>query len=99
MNGIKKQSIISHLLWIIFTGLLVYFLWWKWQLAFSRYFDVDEFAYLHWAYNITQGQIPFLDFFYFFPPLFIWLLSLLFTVGQGVVPVIGGGGGGFFFFL
>lgn len=29
----------------------------------TRYFDVDEFAHLHWAYLVFSGKIPYKDFF------------------------------------
>lgn len=57
--------------------LLVFLLWWRWQVSQTRFFDVDEFSYLHWAAELVKGQRPYVDFFMFFTPGFLWLFAPL----------------------
>jgi len=70
--------------------LLLVFLWWHWQLGLTRYFDVDEFAHLSWAYQMLSGRKPYVDFLFFFPPGFHLFLMPLFALGSGVTPIIAG---------
>jgi len=72
---------------VVLIFLLGYLLWWRWQVAQTRFFDVDEFSYLHWAANIAQGQKPYIDFFLIFTPGFLWVfapLIKLFWMNAGV---------------
>lgn len=71
---------------IIFFGVVALFLllWAKMQLGQIRYFDADELAYLHWAHNVFDGKLPYRDFLSYVPPLFYAVLSVLFTVVEGV---------------
>lgn len=74
---------------IIVTGIVfLIFLSWHWRLGIERYFDVDEFAYLHWARLVSLGQTPYVDFFFYIPPGFLWFLAPLFLLGGGVWPVV-----------
>ena len=74
---------------IIVTGTAFFiFLSWHWRLGIGRYFDVDEFAYLHWARLVSLGQKPYVDFFFYIPPGFLWFLAPLFWLGGGVWPVV-----------
>jgi hypothetical protein len=81
---IKKQ----HVEWLLIgiSGiLLLVFLWWHYKLGMVRYFDVDEFAHMHWTAQILMGRRPFVDFLTFFPPGFAWFLSLSFLGVWGTV--------------
>lgn len=71
-------------------GVLIFFLWWHLRLGLTRYFDVDEFAYLHWAYNVFSGKIPYRDFFFYIPPGFLWFLAPMFAFFGGVAPILAG---------
>jgi hypothetical protein len=74
---------------IIVTGIVfLIFLYWHWRLGIVRYFDVDEFAYLHWARLVSLGQRPYVDFFFYIPPGFLWFLAPLFWLGGRIWPVI-----------
>lgn len=64
----------------VFIGLLVFILWWRWQISQTRFFDVDEFSYLHWAAELVKGSRPYVDFFMFFTPGFLWLFAPLVKV-------------------
>lgn len=75
---------------IVGIGLLIFFFWWKFQLALTRYFDADEYAYLHWAYNVSSGKLPYRDFFFYIPPGFLWMLAPLFAFFHGVTAFIAG---------
>lgn len=63
----------------IVTGLILGFmLFWKLQFGLTRYFDADEFAYLHWAHNVFAGRLPYQDFLLYVPPGFLYFLAPLF---------------------
>lgn len=70
----------SKILIVLEVVLLGFFLFWHFYLGVHRYFDVDEFAHLHWAFNAFSGLKPYTDFLYFFPPLFLYLFSTLFII-------------------
>lgn len=53
------------------------------HLSLTRFFDPDEFAHLHWTYLITQGKLPYRDFFFYLAPLFQWLIAPLFFLPHG----------------
>jgi 4-amino-4-deoxy-L-arabinose transferase-like glycosyltransferase len=53
----------------------------------SRQFDPDELEHAHVAWSITQGHVPYRDFFEMHTPLFHYLLAGFFTL-------VGTGGGG-----
>lgn len=73
------------------TGiLLLIFLLWKVQLGMARFFDADEFAYLHWAHNVFVGRIPYIDFLLYVPPGFLWMLAPLFTLVGGTAILTAG---------
>lgn len=57
-------------------------------LALTRYIDPDEFAHLHWAYLLSQGSIPYKDFFINFTPLYHLLLLPVFWLPQSSTIVI-----------
>lgn len=59
----------------ILTVILVY---WRLKYGLYRYYDIDEFAYLHWAHNLISGLHPYVDFFYFLPPFYLYFVSLFF---------------------
>ncbi len=50
-------------------------LWWRWQVSQTRFFDVDEFSYLHWVANLVRGEKPYVDFFLIFTPGFLWVFA------------------------
>ncbi|MEK7141433.1 MAG: hypothetical protein AAB800_02705 [Patescibacteria group bacterium] len=68
--------------------LLAALLNWHYQLGLTRYFDVDEFAHLSWAYQIFSGRRPYVDFLFFFPPGFHLFLMPLFAFGGGIAPIL-----------
>lgn len=67
---------------------MVYFLYWRLRFGLTRYFDADELAHLHWGHNYFAGQMPYTDFFYIFPPYFLFLLSFLWRVFGETVTVV-----------
>jgi hypothetical protein len=54
------------------------------HLGLVRYFDADELIYLHWAHNVFIGSKPYLDFFFYIPPGFLWVLAPLYFFVSGV---------------
>lgn len=44
------------------------------HLSFTRYFDTDEFAHLHWSWLLTQGYRPYRDFFMNVIPFYHWVI-------------------------
>lgn len=63
--------------------LLIYFLAGHFSLGLTRYFDVDEYAHLHWTAQMLMGRRPYVDFLTFFPPGYWLFLSLSFIGGWG----------------
>lgn len=59
----------------ILVGVLLFLLLWRYRVSQARFFDVDEFSYLHWAANIAKGQRPYVDFFLIFTPGFLWVFA------------------------
>jgi hypothetical protein len=71
--------------WTVFTmlllaGLLVYLLWWRWQVSTIRFFDVDEFSYMHWTAQVARGEHMYTDFFSYFTPGFMWFFAPVFWI-------------------
>lgn len=66
---------VRKLIQIILLVLLGYLLIWRWQVSQTRFFDVDEFSYLHWTAELVKGQRPYVDFFMFFGPGFLWFFA------------------------
>src|SRR3989338_10158172 len=56
---------------------LILQIFFRYKLTLTRYFDVDEYAHLHWGYNILTGSIPYRDFFYIFPPYFLFPVAAI----------------------
>ncbi|KKS97808.1 MAG: hypothetical protein UV73_C0005G0085 [Candidatus Gottesmanbacteria bacterium GW2011_GWA2_43_14] len=75
-----KISPAKSIQWLIILGALALFLYWKFDVGIRRYFDVDEFAHLHWGYNVHLGNKPYQDFFYNFPPFFLYPMAAIFSV-------------------
>jgi len=73
---------------LIVTGLVMLsMLWMKLELGLTRYFDADEFAYLHWAHNVYRGSVPYRDFLLYVPPGFlVFLAPLFFIAGNPLIP-------------
>lgn len=82
-----KRSII-FILFIGSLALFIFFLLWHAKLGMNRYFDVDEFAFLHWTYKLLQGKAPYIDFFSYMPSGFLFFLAPAFSFWRGVEPVI-----------
>ncbi|MBI3577135.1 hypothetical protein HY086_03815 [Candidatus Gottesmanbacteria bacterium] len=72
--------------WIV--CLLLFFLGNQASLLLVRYFDVDEFAHLHWAARTTAGAVPYRDFMTFFPPGFYWLFGPILRLHWGTVEAL-----------
>lgn len=61
----------------------------RYQLSTDRYFDADEFAHLHWAADMLKGYRPYVDFLFFFPPLYHVVLMPILSHGWGTItPVL-----------
>jgi len=69
--------LLTYYVHILLGALLCYLLWWRWRVGMTRFFDVDEFSYMHWAADFARGQRPYTDFFMFFTPGFLWLFGLI----------------------
>lgn len=51
------------------------------MLSMTKIFAIDEFTYAHAAWLVSNGQLPWLDFFEIHVPLLYQLLSMVFTLG------------------
>lgn len=71
-----------------FSALFFYLLWWKLRLGLIRYFDPDEFQYLHLSYQIFLGRRPYFDFLLYITPLYLALLSKLFLFSGGTTALV-----------
>jgi hypothetical protein len=80
---IKPVELVLYFL-IAVTGVVsLVFLYWHLQIGLVRYFDVDEYAHLHWASHLFVGKLPFIDYLSFFAPAFHWFLAPIFLFGWG----------------
>ncbi len=79
----KLARLIPRLTFLLSLLVLLVFLWWHFKLGMTRYFDVDEFAHLHFTSLIVSGNRPYIDFFSFFTPGFWWFLAPLLATGWG----------------
>ncbi|OGG35924.1 hypothetical protein A2363_01645 [Candidatus Gottesmanbacteria bacterium RIFOXYB1_FULL_47_11] len=70
----------KRLLSVLTLAVLALFLYYRYRMALLQHFDIDEYAYLHWASQMARGALPFTDFFFFMPPVFLWILVPLFTL-------------------
>ena len=75
----KPQQATALILLVIIGAMLIL----KLSMSLNRQFDPDEFAYLHWAYLLTQGKLPYKDFFFIIAPSFLQFLTPLFLLPQG----------------
>jgi hypothetical protein len=71
------KKFVLYLPVIVLGILLLFLLIWRWKVGMTRFFDVDEFSYLHWAANFARGQRPYTDFFLAFTPGFLWFFAPL----------------------
>ena len=65
---------------LLLAGLLVYLLWWSWRVSSTRFFDVDEFSYMHWTAQVARGEHMYTDFFSYFTPGFMWVFAPIFWI-------------------
>lgn len=65
---------------ILLAGFLVYLLCWRWQVSTTRFFDVDEFSYMHWTAQVARGEHMYTDFFSYFTPGFMWAFAPIFWI-------------------
>lgn len=74
---------------VFIGGLIVFFLYLRFRLGVERYFDIDEYAHLHWGYSLFAGEKPYTDFFYLFPPFFLYPVAFIFSLlGRNVEAII-----------
>ncbi len=59
-------------------ALLAFLLMWRYRVGLTRFFDVDEFTYLHWAGQVARGDILYQDIYTYFTPGLLWLLTPIF---------------------
>lgn len=84
----------------ILFGLLLFLLYWRFRVGMTRFFDVDEFTYLHWVAAMGRGSKPYIDYFSFITPGFNWfLMPLYWAFGGSTFFFIAARGVAFFIFL
>jgi hypothetical protein len=79
LNILKKFSFSKILIFLELVA-LIFFLIWHYRLGITRYFDVDEYAHLHWGYSLSIGEKPYTGFFYIFPPFFLYPIAAIFKI-------------------
>src|SRR3989344_1491238 len=77
MKEMKNGQMVKWLIVVISLFSLVLQIYFRFNLSLFRYFDVDEFAHLHWGYNFLTGSMPYRDFFYIFPPYFLFPIAVI----------------------
>lgn len=78
LSGLRQLSL-SEKIFLIVSGILFCLLFsWQLRVGMTRFFDVDEFTYFHWVSQFAQGERPYIDFFMFFPPLFLFIIAPVF---------------------
>lgn len=80
MSPMARRNTGWFLVIILLAALLGYLLYWRFLVGSTRFFDVDEFTYLHWAARSSRGELPYVDFFTWFTPGFMWVFAPLFWV-------------------
>ncbi|OIO14732.1 hypothetical protein COV53_03455 [Candidatus Gottesmanbacteria bacterium CG11_big_fil_rev_8_21_14_0_20_37_11] len=96
----KNVKLVNLIYFITLSVLACIFLYWHFVIGLTRYFDVDEFAYLFWGYNFSIGLKPYTDFFFLLPPLFLFPISWIFQMfGRNVTALIMARALVFLFFL
>lgn len=65
---------------ILLAGVLAYLLLWRFQVSRTRFFDVDEFSYMHWTATIARGEHMYTDFFSYFTPGFMWIFTPIYWI-------------------
>ncbi len=74
MNLMRKVS------YIILIILLLFLLVWRFRVSAMRFFDVDEFSYMHWTAQVARGEHMYTDFFSYFTPGFMWVFAPIFWI-------------------
>ncbi|MFH1039029.1 MAG: glycosyltransferase family 39 protein [PVC group bacterium] len=65
----------------IALGLIIVSFCFRLHLLFVRYIDPDEMEYLHAAYCVRSGMVPYRDFFQHHAPLYYYLLGAVYAGG------------------
>ncbi len=65
---------------LLLISVLMYLLYWSFQVSQTRFFDVDEFSYMHWTAAVARGEHMYTDFFSYFTPGFMWVFAPIFWI-------------------
>lgn len=76
----NRKQFRTLLIVMLLTALLGYLLVWRYRVSATRLFDVDEFSYLHWTAQVARGERPYVDFFSYFTPGFMWAFAPVFWI-------------------
>lgn len=71
---------IKTILILVTLFILGVFLYERGAMSLAQHFDLDEYAYLHWAAHMAIGKVPFRDFFFYMTPGFVWVLTPIFWI-------------------
>lgn len=80
MTDVKLRKIIRYIFWIGGVIALICILYLRFMESVSRGYGPDEYHHLHYAYLLTQGKLPFRDFFNIYSPVFQITLYPLFKI-------------------
>jgi hypothetical protein len=75
-----KRQLREIIIYFLLGGLLLYLLWWRLHVSSIRFFDIDEFSYMHWTAEVARGEHMYTDFFSYFTPGFMWVMAPIFWV-------------------
>lgn len=74
------MRLMSKWTFLLLAILLAFLLYWRWQISLVRFFDIDEFSYMHWAAQVAHGQRQYVDFLSYFTPGFFWVFAPIFWI-------------------
>ena len=76
----EKRKIFGIFIGTVLVFTLLYLLYWRGLVSSTRFFDVDEFSYMHWTAQVARGEHMYTDFFSYFTPGFMWVFAPIFWI-------------------
>jgi hypothetical protein len=76
----NKKILVLRYIPILLSFLIIFLLVWRWQVSVTRFFDPDEYSYMHWAAQVARGEHMYTDFYSYFTPGFMWVFAPIFWI-------------------
>jgi hypothetical protein len=78
--SMNKKILVLRYIPILLSFLIIFLLVWRWQVSVTRFFDPDEYSYMHWAAQVARGEHMYTDFYSYFTPGFMWVFAPIFWI-------------------